>query len=124
MLKVRQPMVGRSIGAALRNKHDAMKTKTTHVSLMEVSPEHCKGNCTELAGVSSSDQAALRALIAQQSFFAGLTPDQFDVLAESALQLQYQAGEWIFEEGDPANRFFLILEGQVSLEAEAEDHSR
>jgi CRP-like cAMP-binding protein len=30
---------------------------------------------------------------------------------------QFKADEFIFYEGDPANRFYLILEGRVSLEA-------
>ena len=32
---------------------------------------------------------------------------------------QFAPGEWIFREGDPANRFYLILRGKVSVESYA-----
>jgi CRP/FNR family transcriptional regulator, cyclic AMP receptor protein len=54
-------------------------------------------------------------LIAKQPFFAGLSPDQFQLLADLAMERQFKAGEHIMREGDPANRFYLILEGKVDL---------
>jgi CRP/FNR family cyclic AMP-dependent transcriptional regulator len=62
----------------------------------------------------------LRPLIEEQSFFKGLKPHYHQLLAESALELYFEAGETIFKEGGPANRFYLILEGKVVLEVEAE----
>ena len=66
---------------------------------------------------------ALVALIARQPFFAGLPPRQLEQLAAEALVMQYEVGQAILNEGEPANRFYLILEGQVVLEAEGEEHS-
>ena len=34
---------------------------------------------------------------------------------------EFQADELIFRQGDPANRFYLILDGTVSLEARSGD---
>ena len=34
---------------------------------------------------------------------------------------KFKPGELIFREGDPANRFYLILEGKVSLESHARE---
>jgi CRP-like cAMP-binding protein len=34
---------------------------------------------------------------------------------------QFAAGEWIFRQGDPANRFYLILEGKVLIESEVKN---
>ena len=65
----------------------------------------------------------LYTLIAQQPFLAGLHPQQLQLLAESALEMQFAAGQSIYEEGSPANRFYLILSGQVALESELADRS-
>jgi CRP/FNR family cyclic AMP-dependent transcriptional regulator len=62
----------------------------------------------------------LRPLIAQQPFFKGLKPAYLQLLAESALELYFEPEETIFKEGGPANRFYIVLEGKVVLEVEAE----
>lgn len=61
---------------------------------------------------------ALFTLIAAQPFFKGLNRQQLQLLAESALEMKFAAGQKIFEAGSPANRFYLILEGKVVLESE------
>jgi len=65
----------------------------------------------------------LYALIAQQPFFNGLNADQLQLLAASALEMKFETGATIFEEGSPANRFYLILTGRVELSAEMEDRN-
>ena len=65
----------------------------------------------------------LCALIAQQSFFKGLNTQQLQLLAASALEMKFETGATIFEEGSPANRFYLILTGRVELSSEMEDQN-
>jgi CRP-like cAMP-binding protein len=78
----------------------------------------------ESGGETSQLQAqSLYALIARQPFFKGLNAGQLQLLTESALEMQFEAGQIIFEEGSPANRFYLILEGSVLLESEMADRS-
>ena len=60
-------------------------------------------------------------LISEQPFFKGLKEDHLQLLAESAMVTEFKAGEWIFRQGDPANRFYLILEGKVLIESEVKD---
>jgi CRP/FNR family cyclic AMP-dependent transcriptional regulator len=60
----------------------------------------------------------LYALVAEQAFFKGLTPHQLQLLADSAMEQRFKAGECIYREGDPANRFYVILEGKVAIETE------
>jgi CRP-like cAMP-binding protein len=60
----------------------------------------------------------LYTLIAQQPFFKGLSPHQLQLLTDSAMEMQFEKGQSIFQEGSPANRFYLILEGKVVLESE------
>jgi len=65
---------------------------------------------------------SLHTLIAQQPFFKGLNAQQLQLLAASAMEMQFAPGQTILQEGSPANRFFLILEGKVVLESELADH--
>lgn len=55
-------------------------------------------------------------MIADQPFFKGLTSKQIELLKDAAMEETYKAGETILKEGDPANRFYLILEGKVISE--------
>jgi CRP/FNR family transcriptional regulator, cyclic AMP receptor protein len=63
----------------------------------------------------------LYTLIAQQPFFQGLKAQQLRVLTDSAMEIQFAPGQMIFEEGSPANRFYLILAGEVVLETLMEE---
>jgi CRP-like cAMP-binding protein len=65
----------------------------------------------------------LYALIAQQPFFKGLNSQQLQMLAASALEMKFETGATIFDEGSPANRFYLILTGRVELSSEMEDRN-
>jgi CRP-like cAMP-binding protein len=60
-------------------------------------------------------------LIAAQPFFKGLRPEPLQVLADSAMRMEFAAGQIIFRQGDPANRFCLIESGKVAVELEALD---
>jgi len=66
---------------------------------------------------------ALYALIAKQPFFKGLNAQQLQLLAVSAMEMKFETGATIFEEGSPANRFYLILTGRVELSAEMKDRN-
>jgi len=76
-----------------------------------------------LPGFSDTLSQELYALIAQQPFFKGLNTEQLQLLAGSALEMKFETGATIFEEGSPANRFFLILTGRVELSSEMEDRN-
>jgi len=71
------------------------------------------------AGSGTEPANPLCALIAQQPFFKGLNPRHFQILADLAMEREFKAGERIVREGDPANRFYIILEGQVDLRFES-----
>ena len=61
--------------------------------------------------------------IAQLSFFKGLSTYQLRVLADTALRSDFKRDEFIFRQGDPANRFYIILEGKVVLESEVKERN-
>lgn len=64
---------------------------------------------------------SLESLVAEHPFLAGMSPEHVKILAASAMQTQFAAGEMIFREGEPANRFYLIQEGCVALESAPQD---
>ena len=53
--------------------------------------------------------------------FRELEPRYLALLAEVAMFKEFPAGEIIFREGDPANRFYLVLDGAVALESASPD---
>ena len=63
----------------------------------------------------------LEAIIAKHPFLRGMKPEHLRVLAGNAMRLEFAAGELVFREGDPANRFYLIEKGKVALEARRKD---
>lgn len=90
-------------------------------------PEPTAGDVNPIGFIEHEASAVLpqglHALIAKQPFFKGLTHQHLQLLADSALEVRFEAGQTIFQEGSPANRFYLILEGSVVLESERADHS-
>jgi len=74
-----------------------------------------------MPGLRDPLSQALYTLIAQQPFFKGLDSQQLQLLTGSALEMKFETGAILFQEGSPANRFYLILTGRVELTAEMED---
>ena len=56
------------------------------------------------------------ARLANLPLLAGTTPDHLRSLAEAGGPVQYAAGERIFAEDDPADRFWLLEKGTVALD--------
>jgi len=72
-------------------------------------------NNRRTAKEESSAQRTVETVIANHPFLSGLDPKHLRVLAENSLRMRYEPGDLIFREGDPANRFYLIEEGQVAF---------
>jgi CRP-like cAMP-binding protein len=64
---------------------------------------------------------AVESVLGDHPFLGGLKPQHRCLLADSAMRMHYNAGELIFREDDPANRFYLIEQGRVSLESHRKD---
>ncbi|MCT2398342.1 cyclic nucleotide-binding domain-containing protein [Novosphingobium mangrovi (ex Huang et al. 2023)] len=58
-------------------------------------------------------------LMAKHPFFAGLAPEYLELLAGCARNYRFDAGEYLIREGDPADTFYLIRHGRVTLEIAA-----
>ena len=59
----------------------------------------------------------IKALIEAHPFLLGMRADHLATLLDCAMKARFGRGELIFSEGDVANRFYVILEGRVALEA-------
>lgn len=59
---------------------------------------------------------SLAALLAEHPFFRGLDPQYLELLAGCGSNVRFEAGQTIFHEGEPADTFYLIRHGRVSLE--------
>lgn len=78
---------------------------------------------TTLPAVTTFNPASseLLALTAQQPFFKGLDGHLIELLADSILEMRFKPGDWIYRQGESANRFYLILEGKVLIESEVKE---
>jgi CRP-like cAMP-binding protein len=64
---------------------------------------------------------SLEPLIKQHPFFVGLETNDAHFIVGCASNEVFEAGDEIFREGEPADRFYLIREGKVALENLAPD---
>jgi CRP-like cAMP-binding protein len=44
-----------------------------------------------------------------------LSPEQLERVARHALRMRLDEGQWLFSQGDPAERFYLLRSGQIKL---------
>ncbi len=68
-------------------------------------------------GVSNENGTSIAKLIAEHRVFKGIAPQYLKLLADVAMIKELGADEVLFREGDPANRFYLILDGEVAVES-------
>jgi CRP-like cAMP-binding protein len=97
-----------------------MKTPTSAAPLPDPVKKKSDGPACSAIELENTKAQSLYELIARQPFFEGLAGLQLQVLAESALAMQFEAGQSILQEGGPANRFYIILEGKVALNLEVD----
>jgi CRP/FNR family transcriptional regulator, cyclic AMP receptor protein len=56
-------------------------------------------------------------------FFANIAPEYSELVVGCAKTHMFQAGSYLFHEGEHADEFFLIREGRVALEIVSPGHS-
>jgi CRP/FNR family transcriptional regulator, cyclic AMP receptor protein len=70
---------------------------------------------------STQKVASIERVIRTHPFLEGLSPHQYRLLSDCAVETRFAARELIFREGDPANQFYLIQTGTVALESYTRD---
>jgi CRP-like cAMP-binding protein len=58
----------------------------------------------------------LERIIRDHPFFAGLDEEFRKLVCGCARNVRFEAGQFLFREGEPANEFFLLRHGRVALE--------
>lgn len=66
----------------------------------------------------------LERIVSEHPLFAGLDADFLTTVTGCASNVRFQQGDYLFHEGDEADRLFLIREGLVGLEISAPGHGR
>jgi CRP/FNR family transcriptional regulator, cyclic AMP receptor protein len=61
----------------------------------------------------------LEPLLRTHEFFSDLDPGYLELLVGCATNVRFEAGAYLFREGDPSDRFYLVRHGRVALEIAA-----
>ncbi len=59
---------------------------------------------------------SLETIIRDHPFFAGLEEEFCKLVCGCAKNVVFQAGDYLFHEGDPADRFYLLRHGRVAIQ--------
>ncbi len=58
----------------------------------------------------------LRDVLAEHEFLQGLKPEHLALLTGCAANARFEAGDYLFKEGDQATQFFVLREGRVAIQ--------
>ncbi|MBZ5669493.1 MAG: cyclic nucleotide-binding domain-containing protein [Acidobacteriia bacterium] len=62
----------------------------------------------------------LQRILKEHTFFVDLPPRHLELVVGCAANARFQGGEFIFHEGEEAEKFYLIREGKVALSISSE----
>ena len=62
---------------------------------------------------------SLAQIVGEHRFFAGLDQAHCKLVGGCARNVRFEAGQYLFREGAPADRFYLLRHGRVALEIAA-----
>jgi CRP-like cAMP-binding protein len=69
-------------------------------------------------------KTSVEAVLAAHPFLAGMSAHQRGLLTDCAMLSHFKPGEFLICEGDPANRFYLLIKGKIALESYVEEEGR
>lgn len=58
----------------------------------------------------------LEPILAKHPFLKGLEPEHLKILVGCASNVRFNAGQFLFHEGEEANEFYMIREGKVAVQ--------
>lgn len=58
-------------------------------------------------------------LLKEFSFFKGFTDEELSKLAEIATEESFKAGAQVYKKGDPASKFYLLIEGKIVMQMDS-----
>lgn len=86
------------------------ESRKTSAGLVLEPPVPTVGDAREI-----NDSLSVR--MARHPFLRSMAPEHLRVLADSSMSVKFEPGQSIFAEGEKANRFYLIEQGEVVLES-------
>jgi len=72
-------------------------------------------------GTAEPNMKTLLDIVSHQPFFAELTESQVGMLTENARYRRFKSGEYVFHDGNLANRIFMVVAGKIALETPGQD---
>ena len=60
--------------------------------------------------------ATLEPILAEHPFLRGVAPELLTLLVGCAANVRFDPGQFIFRDGEEANRFYLIRQGKIAVE--------
>lgn len=64
------------------------------------------------------DMKDIHTLIAENPFFAGMSEDHLETMSGCGRLVHFKPGEYLLREGDEADTFYLIRDGDVAIESD------
>lgn len=61
-------------------------------------------------------------ILSEHPFFQGLPPPQLATLVGCASNVTFDAGQFIFKAGEPANQFYVVRHGRAAVQITAPGH--
>ncbi|HUO97325.1 MAG TPA: cyclic nucleotide-binding domain-containing protein [Rhizomicrobium sp.] len=58
----------------------------------------------------------LERIVREHPFFSGMKEEQTAILAGCAKNVRFEAGQYLFHEGEPADQLYLLRSGRVALQ--------
>ncbi len=58
----------------------------------------------------------LESIIRKNPIFKGMSKSHFEILCNGVKRVQFKEGKYIFHEGKSANKFYMVLSGNIALE--------
>ncbi len=58
----------------------------------------------------------LERIVREHPFFAGLDEEFIKLVCGCAKNVRFEAGQYVFHEGEPADQFYLLRQGRVALQ--------
>ena len=62
----------------------------------------------------------LEGILSEHRFFSGFPERYLELIVNCATNVRYEAGQFIFQEGGDADKFYLIRQGKVALQVISE----
>jgi CRP-like cAMP-binding protein len=65
----------------------------------------------------------LERIVREHPFFSGMKEEFLELISGCAKNVRFEAGQYIFHEGQPADQFYLVRSGRVALQISAPERT-